>query len=90
MDNSNLRSRASRASSFFNSLATTVLVLGVLFAIGAFIKGMKMADSAVDGIIYGVMWVLGAALFVAVVWSAIKVSSLIAGYISVRLGNGSD
>lgn len=90
MDRSDLKGRAGRVSVVLNGLATAVLVLGAFFAIGVFMREQSMGTTALDGIIYGLTAVLGIAVFVAVAWASIQVSSLIAGYIETRLGGQAD
>lgn len=90
MGRSDLKGRAGRVSVVLNGLATAVLVLGVIFAIGVFMREQSMGTTSLDGIIYGLTAVLGIAVFVAVAWASIQVSSLVAGYIETRLGGEAD
>ncbi len=86
MDQSTLYRRAGSVATIFSTLATVVLVLGVLAMIAGFIQAIAAADEVLVGIFAGLLVVLAIGVYVAVSWAAITMAALVAGYIQTRTG----
>ena len=80
MDSVSLNKRAIQVSTIFNVLATIVLVLGAIGAIGVLIT-IFSSDLAVGS---GIALILGVVAYTILIWAGIQLSSIVAGYIAVR------
>ena len=80
MDSVSLNKRAMQVSTIFNVLATIVLVLGAIGAIGVLIT-IFTSDIAVGS---GIALILGVVAYTILIWAGIQLSSIVAGYIAVR------
>ena len=85
VDVASISRRASRVSSIFNVLATVVLVVGVIAAVGVLVATFAAGDA--DGVVLGVLYAVGIGIYVVLVWAGIQLSSVISGYIHVRTQN---
>ena len=83
MDN-DLAARAGAVSSIFQTIATAVIILGVLAVIAGFIQTIANADTVFVGIMAGLLVALAIAVYVVVAWAGIQMFALVAGYIHQR------
>lgn len=83
VDGASISRRARRVSSIFNVLATVVLVIGVIAAVGVLVAAIAEGGDAA-GIGLGVLYTIGIGIYVILIWAGIQLSSVVAGYIHVR------
>ena len=86
MDIGSLNKRAEQVSSIFNILANVVAVFGALAIVIIFVT-MITGNIAVGP---GIATLIGAAIYTVLVWAGIQMSSVVAGYISVRTSGQTD
>ena len=80
MDTVSLHKRANQVSAIFNVLATIVLVLGALGAIGVLVA-MFGSDTSIGA---SIALLIGVVAYTILIWAGIQLSSIVAGYIAVR------
>lgn len=88
MDHATLNRRAASVAAIFNTLATVVIILGVIAAIAGFIQAVASADEVLAGVFAGLLVALAIGVYVAVSWAGITLAALIAGYIQNRTMSG--
>lgn len=84
MDHATLNRRAGSVAAIFNTLATVVLVLGIIAMVAGFIQAIAASDSVLAGIFAGLLVALAVGVYVAVSWAGITLAALVAGYIQTR------
>lgn len=81
-----LSQRAGTVSGIFQTIATVVIILGILGIVAAFIQAISDADGDLFvGIMAGLLVSLVILVYVVVAWAAIQMFALVAGYIHVRI-----
>lgn len=84
MDRSRLSQRAGSVSGIYNTIATVVIILGILGVVAGFIQAIAQADDVFVGIMAGLVVGLAILVYVVVAWAGVQMFALVAGYIHVR------
>lgn len=84
MDRDRLASRAAAVSGIYQTIATVVIVVGVLAMVAGFIQAVANADDTFVGIMAGVLVALAILVYVVVAWAGVQMFALVAGYIHQR------
>jgi hypothetical protein len=86
-----IQSKAAKVARIFDILATIILILGglgVALAALAGVIGLFTADTFSEGLgilMLSALWGVGVAIYTALIWASITLSTIIAGYISARI-----
>jgi hypothetical protein len=86
-----IQSKAAKVARIFDILATVVLVMGALgIAVAGLtgVIGMFTADTFSEGLgilLLAAVWGVGVAIYTALIWASITLSTIVAGYISARI-----
>lgn len=85
MERESLASRAGAVSAIFQTIATVVIILGLLGIIAGFIQTIASSDDDLFvGIMAGVLVAFVIAVYVVVAWAGVQMFALVAGYIGLR------
>lgn len=84
MDKSSLAARSGAVSGIFQTIATVVLILGLLAIIAGFIQTIAAADEFFVGIMAGILAGFVILVYTVVAWAGVQLFSLVAGYIGLR------
>ena len=90
MDRSRLSQRAGSVTGIYNTIATVVVLIGILAIVAGFIQAIAQADGDLFvGIMAGILVGLAILVYVVVAWAGIQMFALVAGYIHVRTSDNS-
>ncbi len=90
MDRSRLSQRAGAVSGIYQTIATVVIILGILGIVAGFIQTIADADDVFVGIMAGILVALVIAVYVVVAWAGVQMFALVAGYIHERTKSDSN
>lgn len=86
MDRDRLAARAGAVSGIYQTIATVVIILGVLGVVAAFIQAIANADDVFVGVMAGILISLVILVYVVVAWAGVQMFALVSGYIYQRTG----
>ena len=84
MESAELHRKAGAVAGIYNTIATIVVVLGVIGVVAAFIQSIAAADTILGGIFAGVLISAAIAVYVIVAWAGVQLFAIVAGYIQSR------
>jgi uncharacterized membrane protein HdeD (DUF308 family) len=85
MSELNVSSRAATVSRIFGTLATVVLIVGVLFFIGGVVTWLTVLfDRGFGDSWPALLASLGVLVYTALAWAGVTLSSVVAGYIALK------
>ncbi len=85
-----LSQRAGAVSGIYQTIATVVIILGILGIVAGFIQTIANSDGLFVGIMAGLLVALVIAVYVVVAWAGVQMFALVAGYIHVRTRGDGD
>lgn len=84
MDRDSLAARAGAVAAIFQTIATVVIILGILGVVAGFIQTIAAADEVFVGVMAGILVAFVIAVYVVVAWAGVQMFALVAGYIGLR------
>lgn len=88
MERSRLHERAGAVSGIYNTIATVVILVGILAMVAGFIQAIAADDDLFIGIMAGLLVALVVLVWTVVAWAGVQMFSLVAGYIHDRTRGG--
>jgi hypothetical protein len=82
-----LSQRAGRVSGIYQTIATVVIILGVLGIAAGFVAAISRYDDVLVGIMAGLFFSVLMLVYVVVAWAGVQMFAIVAGYIHVRTGS---
>jgi uncharacterized Tic20 family protein len=83
-DRETLARRAGTVAGIYQTIATVVIIVGVLAMIAGFIQAVANTDDTFVGIMAGLLVALAILVYVIVAWAGVQMFALVSGYISHR------
>ena len=84
VDRDKLAARAGAVSGIYQTIATVVIIIGVLAMVAGFIQAIANSDDTFVGIMAGILVALAILVYVVVAWAGVQMFALVAGYIHQR------
>lgn len=84
LDRDSLTTRAGAVSGIYQTIATVVILVGVLAMVAGFIQAIADADDTFVGVMAGILVALAILVYVVVAWAGVQMFALVAGYIHHR------
>jgi uncharacterized membrane protein len=84
MDRDRLAARAGTVSGIYQTIATLVIIVGVLAMVAGFIQAVADTDDTFTGVMAGLLVALAILIYVIVAWAGVQMFALVAGYIHQR------
>lgn len=83
-DRDSLTARSGAVAGIYQTIATVVIIVGVLAMIAGFLQAVIDADDVLVGILAGLLVALAILVYVVVAWAGVQMFALVAGYIHHR------
>lgn len=83
-DRDSLAARSGAVAGIYQTIATVVIIVGVLAMVAGFIQAISDTDDTFVGIMAGLLVALVILVYVVVAWAGVQMFALIAGYIHQR------
>lgn len=84
MDRDSLTARSGAVSGIYQTIATVVIIVGILGMVAGFIQAIAETDDTFVGIMAGLLVALVILVYVVVAWAGVQMFALVAGYIHHR------
>lgn len=84
MDRDRLAARAGAVAGIYQTIATVVIIVGILAMVAGFIQAVAETDDTFVGIMAGLLVALAILVYVVVAWAGVQMFALVAGYIHQR------
>ena len=83
-DRNSLAARAGAVSGIYQTIATVVIIVGVLAMVAGFIQAFAETDDTFVAIMAGLLVALVVLVWTVVAWAGVQMFALVAGYIHQR------
>lgn len=83
-DRDSLAARSGAVAGIYQTIATVVIIVGVLAMVAGFIQAISNTDDTFVGIMAGLVVALAILVYVVVAWAGVQMFALVAGYIHQR------
>lgn len=84
-DRDSLAARAGAVAGIYQTIATVVIIVGVLAMVAGFIQALLENDDVVVGILAGLLVALAILVYVVVAWAGVQMFALVSGYIHQKM-----
>lgn len=84
MDRERLSARAGAVAGIYQTIATVVIILGIVAIVAGFIQAVADADDTLVGVMAGLLIAFAILVYVIVAWAGVQMFALVAGYIHNR------
>lgn len=85
MDRDRLAARAGAVAGIYQTIATVVIIFGILAMVAGFIQAVAETDDTFVGIMAGLLVALVILVYVVVAWAGVQMFALVSGYIHQRM-----
>lgn len=89
-DRDSLVARSGAVAGIYQTIATVVIIVGVLAMVAGFIQALLDTDDTLVGILAGLLVALVVLVWTVVAWAGVQMFALVAGYIHQRTKDGNN